>query len=541
MLEELYVRDLALIDEVSLEFGPGLTALTGETGAGKTALVGALKLLVGERADSGAVRSGASEARVEGRVVLGDREIVATRRVGADGRSRCRLDGEMTTVGELSETLGPLFDLHGQHEHQSLLHPARHVRYLDRYIGEPARAAHEAYRDARRAFQGAEREHRDVEERLADAGRRADYLRFVAEEIEAIDPAEAEDDELERRLPALRHGDRLIEACASAYAALGGEGGSCDDAAVAGAALARVGGLDPELDGLAQRLDVLAKDLGDLARSIRDYGEDVEHDPGALNQVEARLAALSVLKKKYGPDLAAVRSTRDDARARLDAFESGEAALAEVRARLAASRDALLRAGELLAKVRGQAISDFVAALGDEVSDLAMAGTRFEVSFVELPFESWTDDGSHRVEFLFAPGPDQPARPLGKIASGGEISRVMLAMKSVFGDADEVPVLVFDEIDAGIGGATALAVGRRLAALAERHQVIVVTHLPQVAAFADHHLVVSKSTENGTVSTAVVAAEGPDRIGEIARMLAGEETDAARTHAKELLEAAARR
>ncbi len=535
MLEELHVRNFALIEEAWLEFGPGMTVLTGETGAGKTALVGAIKLLLGERADSQMVRAGAEETVVEGRIRLVDDEIVVRRRVSADGRSRCTIDESMVSVGALADRMGPLFDLHGQHEHQSLLHAARHVDYLDRYIGVAADEALEAYAAARREYDELSQELEGLDERLTEDARQADYLRFVAEEIARAAPEEDEDERLEARLPHLRHGGRLIEAAAEAHSSLGDDGAACDLVARASAVLSRVDGLDPVLDELHRRLDEASIALGDLAVSIRDYGEGIDHDPRELNVVEARLSALAELKKKHGPTLRDVISVQDEAVARLEALERGESGRGALEKRIQAARSAVEEAEARVTALRRDAGGPFVERLGSEVVDLGMRGTRFDVSFEQLEFDVWTSGGGHRVEFLFAAGPEQPLRPLSKIASGGEISRVMLALKTVLGTADSVPILVFDEVDAGIGGATATAVGRRLSALAERHQVLVVTHLAQVAAFAQQHLVVEKSVGDEHARTEVRRVEGDDRVMEISRMLSGGDSQVGRAHAEELL------
>ena len=538
MLEELHVRDLALIREVWLEFGPGMTVLTGETGAGKTALLGALKLLLGERADSGAVRAGAVEAAVEGRFVSAGAELIARRRVSADGRSRCTLDDEMATVGALAEHVGPLVDLHGQHEHQALLSPSTHVGYLDRRAGVPAATALAAYREARASYRVAVDARDMLANRLAEAARNADYLRFVADEIDRADPRPGEDAVLETRLPALQHAERLAEAAREATELLRGDGGALDRVAAASAALAKVGQIDPALDELSLRLADFSAMADDVSAELRGYRDRVEHDPAALDAVLARLQELSGLAKKYGPRLEDVITTRDDARAALAAHEASDEAVRAADEAVDAAERALRDAAAKLAAVRSSAVPGFVEALAAAVADLSMAGTRFEVAMTELPFEAWTADGPHRVEFLYAPVAAQPARQLSRIASGGELSRVMLALKGVLGEADTVETLVFDEIDAGIGGATAVAVGRRLAELSRGHQVIVVTHHAQVAAFASAQLVVRKS-DGDDAATEVERVEGDDRVAEIARMLSGAGSDASLAHARELLGEAA--
>lgn len=533
MLEELHVRNLALIDEVWLEFGPGMTVLTGETGAGKTALLGALKLVLGERADSGSVKAGESEAAVEARFSSDVGELLVRRRVTADGRSRCVLDGEMATVGALTERIGPLVDLLGQHEHQALLSAASHVGYLDRWIGEPAAEAAAAYRDARAAYRAAIAEAQDVERRLAEAERNADYLRFMASEIEAVDPQPREDDELASRLPALQHAERLAEAADAAARSLRGDGGAMDRLAEAAAALARVDGIDPALDEIATRTDELIAVADDIGTAAREYRDGLERDPEALEATMSRLNALAGLMKKYGPTLDEVLESAERARRAVSESDDAEESRARAARRVEQAAGELRESAARLNTARSQAAAGFASALEAASRELAMPEARFEVALTPLPFDEWTDAGAERVEFLYAPVASQPARPLARIASGGEISRVMLALKGVLGQADSVGTLVFDEVDAGIGGATASAVGQRLAALAKRHQVIVVTHLAQVAAYADGHLVVAR---DGGGATTVTPVTGEDRVAEVARMLSGNDSEASMRHARELLE-----
>lgn len=535
MLEELHVADLALIEDAWLELGPGLTVLTGETGAGKTVLVEALKLLLGERADPTMVRAGADEALVEGRFSLDGTERTAKRRISAEGRSRCYLDGEMSTVAGLADAFGSVVDLHGQHDHQALLAPSSHAAYLDRFIGEDAAAALASYRDAWAAASESASELRSLADAMQDRSRRVDLLSFQVGEIDGVAPKPGEDEAIEARLPVMRHGERLAEAASAAYGRLKADGGASDSLAEALAALRPLAGLDPALDALAERLADAATTVEDAGADIRRHGELVEYDPAALDAAEARLSALTDLKRKYGPGLSDVLAARDAAAATLETLEQGEEGLRRAEEHLAAAEERLAEAAATLSSVRAAASPGFATMLGDAARDLAMASATFEVSFADLPRASWTADGPQRVEFLFSANSGEPRRPLARIASGGEVSRVMLALKSVLGAADVVPVLVFDEIDVGIGGATALAVGRRLASLARRHQVVVVTHLAQVAAFADSHLVVEKAERDGRTLTAVRRAKGEERVAEIARMLSGSDSATGLAHARELL------
>ncbi|GAV31489.1 ATPase [Coriobacteriaceae bacterium EMTCatB1] len=536
MLLELHVKDLALVEEVWLEFGPGMTALTGETGAGKTVLVGALKLLLGERADPSAVREGAAEALVEGRFLVDGEEHVVKRRIGRDGRSRCQIDGEMATVGALAELLGETVDLHGQHEHQSLLSPARHAAFLDRYLGEQAEAALAAYQRAFDERRAAERALEELKAAAAVRESRTTELRFLVDEVTALDPKPGEDAELEERLSRLRHADRLATAAEEAWSALKGDGQALDLLGQAERSLASAAQLDPSLGALAEEVRSIAERVNDIGLELKSYEAALEHDPAALERLEERHAALRQLARRYGGTLVSALEAAAAAQAELDRLDSVEADLAEAERRVEEATKTLEEAGAAFASVRREGASRFARALRDAAADLALPKAVFDVAFEDLPFERWTREGPHRVEFLFASSEVERPRPLAKIASGGEMSRVMLALKSILGAADRTPVLVFDEVDAGIGGATALAVGRRLKELSASHQVLVVTHLAQVAAYADRHVVVEKRDgDGGREATHAVEVVGEARVTEIARMLSGATSAVSVEHARELL------
>ncbi len=538
MLEELHVRDLALIEDVWLEFGPGMTALTGETGAGKTALVEALQLLVGERADAGLVRAGAAEAVVEGRFSTDGPDLIAKRRVSAQGRSRCVLGDEMVTVGALEQALGPLVDLHGQHEHQSLLFPSGHALHLDRYAkAESERREYAvAYAAYREALVRAEALAGDAEE----ARRHLEEAKRIVADIDAVAPAEAEDEVLERRLPAMRNADRLAEILSHARDLLRGDHGAEDGVAEAAASLSRARALDPALDELADRVSESSAVLSELAREVAARAEAAHCDPGDLDAAETRLDALYRLKRAYGPTLSEVIARRAEAAALVSSL-SGDASGPEEAARAVGTAKAELdRCGRALIERRRTAVPGFFEDLALAAADLGMPAARFDVLFEDPSPDRWGPEGPGGVEFLFSGSEGEAPRPLAKIASGGEVSRVMLALKGVLGRDGGPGVLVFDEVDAGIGGATAHAVGRRLAALAGQRQVLVVTHLAQVAAYADRQLVVAKEQRDGRSFTTVRAVEGLERVSEIARMLSGGDSEAVMVHARELLDGAQR-
>lgn len=548
MIDELHVSDLALIHDATLEPAAGLTALTGETGAGKSALLGAAKLLAGDRADSSLVRQGASEAIVEARFVTApgtgdddgdDGELVVRRRVGADGRSRCTVDGAMSSVRSMGERVRPLLELCGQHEHQTLLDPATHASYLDAWAGEPAREALAAYRDALAAARAAQRAYDEVLAASQASAADLEVARFTIAEIERVDPTEGEADQLEAELPALEHAEELAQGVDEALSLLRRDGGAVDSLAQAAEHLGRLAEVDPALDRIAQVVASAADAAGDAAGDLRSYRDSIEFDPGVLEAHLDRLGELEGLRKRYGPRMEDVFARLEAARQVVSGVEGADERLGDARGRLDAAESALAQAARGLTKVRRDASKGFCEALGRAVADLQMDGAHFEMALDDLPREQWTAAGPQRVELLFASGAGLAPRPLAKIASGGELSRVMLALRGSVGLAEHGQTLIFDEIDAGIGGSAAVAVAERLATLARTHQVIVVTHLAQIAVHAQMQVVVSKRAgDDGIPATTLTPVAGEQRVAEIARMLSGDTSEASLSHAREMLEAA---
>lgn len=533
MLAELRVGDLGIVADLTLLLGPGLTAITGETGAGKTLLVEALDLLVGGRADAGIIRDGALEATVEGRFVNDEtgREVVLTRVVPVDGRSRAYIDGRLATATELAERGAGLVDLHGQHAHQSLLAPAVQRAALDRFAGAPASDALIAYRAARA-------EMRRLDDELAALGggdraraRELDLLRFQISEIEAAGLSDAREDvALEAEEALLADATAHQEALDSAYESL--EGAGLDAVGAATASLEE----RPPFAALLARLQAAQVELADLGRELRLARERVTVDPERLEAVRARRQLVRELTRKYGDTLEDVVAYGREAARRLEELEGyEERARALQEAGALAAREAA-DASAALSRARHAAAGPLREAITPHLQELAMPAARFEV-VVEAAEP--TDDGADRVTFLLGANPGEPAKPLAKAASGGELSRAMLAARVVLSEAP--PTLVFDEVDAGIGGEAGAAVGRLMADLAPRHQVLCVTHLAQVAAYADAQIAVEKQEEGGRTVATANPVTGAERVAELSRMLAGVgESEHARSHAAELLEQAER-
>lgn len=544
MIDELHVRDVALVEDATLAFSPAFTVLTGETGAGKTALLAALRLVTGQRADSHLVRDGAAEALAEARLLQGGCEHVVSRRLSAQGRSRCSIDGEMATVAALAASTGGV-RMHNQHEQVQLLQPATQLDYLDAWSSEVVEAL-ATYRSAWNAYRQAAKLCAELERACDAQAQELDYLRFVKAQIDEVNPQEGEYEALEADLPRLQHAEQLAQALAEVQAHLGADGAAADLMAQAAHVLQRQRGIDTQLDGLAERLDEVQAQLDDLLRDLRAYGQTVVYDPQALHDTLARLEALAGLMRRYGPGMEQVLELQNRATAQLAAAEASPEQLEEVRAaRACAERDLRCAAAELSAE-RERAAAGLCARLQASVAELAMPNAEFEFRFEELDFERWEERGSARAELWYRPASGAQAHPLARIASGGELSRILLALECTRLEAagaavgstgrDDALTLVFDEVDQGIGGATGAAVACRLQQLAEHAQVIVVTHLPQVAALADTHLVVAKQEKDGVPSTIVTQVDGEERVAEVARMLAGRDDATALDHARTLLE-----
>ncbi|RKN43717.1 DNA repair protein RecN [Streptomyces hoynatensis] len=590
VLEEMRIKGLGVIDDAVVELSSGFTAVTGETGAGKTMVVTSLGLLMGGRADAGYVRAGAPAAVVEGRISLppgapaarraeeagaelDEGALLVSRTVSAEGRSRAHVGGRSVPAGLLAELGEELVAVHGQTDQQGLLRPARQRQALDRYAGEAVAGPLAEYEEAYRRLRAVQAELAELTTRARERAQEADLLRFGLEEIAAAEPRAGEDAELDAEAERLGHADALASAAAAAHGALAGDpadpGGLDAGTLVAGAhrALQGVHGHDPALAQLADRLGEVGILLGDIAQELAAYADALDADPLRLAAVEERRATLAHLVRKYADPAAAAGSAEAGCAGVLAWAARGAARLAELEGdddrigELTAARDELRarlsRLAAALTEARTQAAKRFADAVTEELAQLAMPHARILVDVRQTEAPGGADgpdalalDGRHvavgphgadEVELLLAPHPGAQPRPIAKGASGGELSRVMLAVEVVFAGAAPVPTYLFDEVDAGVGGKAAVEVGRRLAKLADSAQVVVVTHLPQVAAFADRHLVVEKTSDGSITSSGVRSVHGEGRVRELSRMLAGQEDSSlARAHAEELLATAAR-
>ncbi|MFI6503384.1 DNA repair protein RecN [Nonomuraea typhae] len=561
-VEEVRIQGLGVIDEAVLELSPGFNVVTGETGAGKTMVVTGLGLLFGGRADPSRIRPGADRATVEGTLVIEavgrvaqqvediggeveEGELIISRTVSAEGRSRAWLGGRTVPVGTLTYLADDLVAVHGQMDQQRLLQPARQRAALDRYAGDdlvkPLRAYSQAYKRHKQVAALLE----ELTVRARERAQEADLLRFSLEEIEKADPKPGEDVELRGEEERLSHADALRTAATGAHAALLGDPMEADGAddvvsllGEARSAVEAVREFDPQLAQVADRLAEAGYLISDVATDLAAYAESIEADPARLAIVQERRALLSGLIRKYAEDSAGVLAWAQQSASRLAELDGDDERIDELTREHDELTERLTDLAAELTKVREAAAGRFGRAVTEELTALAMPHARVVVQLTQSA--EFGPEGVDEVELRMAAHPAAPPLPLNKGASGGELSRVMLAIEVVFAGADPVPTFVFDEVDAGVGGKAAVEIGRRLARLARTAQVIVVTHLPQVAAFADQHLVVEKAGDGSVVRSGVVTLNHEGRVRELSRMLAGlEDSELGRAHAEELLGLAA--
>lgn len=537
MIRFLSIRHFAIVDQLEIELEPGFSVLTGETGAGKSIIVGALGLLVGGRASGDLVRTNEDRAVIQ--ATFDDatrRELIIRREISAQGRSRVFIDDALAAAATLKGLGRQLVDLHGQHEHQALLDPRNHLGLLDAHgrfgaLADQVRESFERWRAADRRLEQARLGAREKRERT-------ELLTFQLREIDDVAPEAGEDDQLAVERRRLANAERLAALCAGAYATVYER----DDAilSVLGAVwrqLEELATLDPAFAPYLKARETVEAQLDDLAGFLRSYAADIEASPARLAEVEERLAQLERLKKKYGQRLDDVLARREEIAAELDASTAGAARLVELEASERDARDDYLGAARKLSARRSKQGRVLAKRLEEELTDLAIPQGRFEVRFEdELPAARWSEHGVDAVEFFFSANPGETVRPLAKVASGGELSRVMLGLKTLASTDAPGKTLVFDEVDAGIGGATAERVGARLNRLGETFQVLCVTHLPQIAAYATTHYHVSKRVEDGRTHARVERLTERDRVDELARLMTGGVSAQGRASAREMLQ-----
>lgn len=566
MLKELTICNFALIDELHIRLEPGLNVLTGETGAGKSIIINAINLIVGERADVEQIRSGADVAIVEAlfdirahnalRELLRNEgwqdipdELVIRREVQRSGRSRCTINHRGANVKLLKRVGALLIDIHGQHEHQSLVRPEAHLHYLDQFGSDSIAQLRSRYQSLYDALQRVEQRRRQLLSSEREREQRIDLLRYQINEIDAAQLQLGEEEELTAERQRLMHAEKLASVAQRAVQLLSGDEESLGAVGMIGevvSELQRAVEWDGNLEQHRGELEGILYQLEDIAVTLSDYAAHVEFNPSRLEEVESRLALLKQLKRKYGDSIEEILAYRQRIGEELEALESYEVHVEELERQATELRHQLEEVAVQLSNARRDAATQLERAMTKQLRSLMMDKTRFKVSIVREADENglrvdgecvaFNREGIDEVEFLIAPNPGEPLKPLAKIASGGELSRTMLALKALLQRAHEIPTLIFDEIDVGIGGRTAEAIGAKLKDVARYAQVICVTHLPQIACMADLHLGVEKAVVRGRTIVRVRELKDDERIRELARMLAGAQiTSTSLRHAEELL------
>lgn len=550
MLVELHIRDFALIDELTLELGGGFSVLTGETGAGKSIIVDALEVALGGRTGSDIIRTGARkciveavfdvsdspaacDAAAENGFDVEDNTIILAREISRSGRSQARVNGRPATAAAVRSITTHLVDVHGQHEHQSILQTSIHVEILDNWIGEDARSLRYAISSLYDQLQSLKHDLHRLQTDERERARLADLYNFQLAEIRSAQLVEGEDESLVAEKNRLANAERLYAAASELYGSLSGsEACAVDRLSEATGIAQRIAALDPSMDSLAETLNAALANAQEGVAAVRDYVEQVEANPDRLEQVDARLELIKSLKRKYGDEISDIVGYADSIAQELDVLINADERTSSLSEQIVALQEELNSECAKLTKIRKGASQQFEGLVESELKALAMEKTRFQVS---IEAADTGPSGADAVEFLISPNPGEPVKPLARIASGGEMSRIMLALKTVV-VRGQTPTMVFDEIDSGIGGRTAQVLGDKLASLGRRCQVMCVTHLPQVAGKAESHFNISKIVRDNRTVVQLKALNVEDRVVELARMLGAEDTSgAAIQHAREIL------
>ena len=537
MLDELHISNVALIRNAWFAPADSFTVITGETGSGKTALLNALKLVIGARGEASMVSEGEEELTVEGRFFSQDNneEDLVVRRINAKGRSRVTINGSMAQVKELSQGIGASVDLCGQHEHQRLMDITHQRKLLDSWGGKPVEDAYGAYQDAYTEVSRARAELKRCQEEINSGEERLEEAKFIVRRIEEVDPQVGEYEALLEELPRFEHAEALMHSAQVVHESLSGERAVLESLDEVIASLESMVGIDTKLSEALQEARSSYYSLEDVLQSVSAYRASIDFSQEELEFKQERIAQFQGLMRAYGPRMEDVFECLEQNKSFLLRFTSREELLSQAQTNVNKAEKKLSQTAHALSKARHKVLPSFLDAVNAQLERLEMGSAHLEGEFRDLEYEKWTKEGSQTFELLFVPAKDLKPQKLNQIASGGEMSRVMLAIKVVLGERDEVDTLVFDEIDAGVGGQTARALASVLKDLSLTHQVIVVTHLPQVAVCADRHFCVKKAEDDQGVQTTIELLEDTEREHEIARMLSGKVNDISLAHAKELL------
>lgn len=550
MIRTISIRNFAIIEHTEIEFHDGLNIITGETGAGKSIVIEAVSLALGARADTAFVRSGEDKAVVRmiadapGEEALTEdadgssrREVLLTREVASSGRNVCRIDDEIVTLGQLSALSRRIADIHGQYDHQSLLDPAGHIRLLDSYESDAILPAKEAVRQMYERYRSCERDLKELLARAAEDARQRDFMAFELQEIEDARLIPGEDEQLEQEIRLLQNSESIYSDLAGAYEILsGGEYASLPALKQASDRIADTSEFSEEYAGLSERLSGLYYELEDISSELRRCRDQITYSPEELDAKLARLDQLSHLTSKHGKSIEELIEYAGELSARLADIDDITGRREALEKELSKHRIALRGACNKLTDARKAAAASLEEKVSEQLSQLNFNDSRFSIDFREA--DDFSAEGTDLVEFMISTNRGEALKPLSKIASGGEMSRIMLAFKKIIGDYDEIPTMIFDEIDAGISGVAASVVGRKMREISRSHQIICITHLPQIAAYGDHHYRIEKSSDESSTYTSVTELSEEERTAEIARLLGGETvTETTLQSARELLAA----
>lgn len=555
MLLQLEIENIAIIDRLNIALEPGFNVLTGETGAGKSILIDSINALLGSRVSRELIRSGAEKATVQGLfskppaldpilaeygIDADDDTLLISRTITESGKNICRVNGTLVTVAMLREIGQRLIDVHGQHDNQSLLRVETHLQLLDLFAGDGMSAIKSAYQQELENLRACQAKLKALAGEGKERERLMDSLRFQINEITQAALHEGEDEELERQSRILAHAEEIISAFNAAYQAIRGQddddAGALDRVQSALEAIRKVEEIDEAYASISAALEDISERLSDLSRDIRHTRDGTEYDPGLHKAVEERISLIQGLKRKYGETIPEILAYAQNAAKRLDELEHNEELIESIKVKIKELEASLTEKCREMNRLRIEAGKRLAKGIMKELAELEMPKTRFEVAVNSVPELGFTADGTDQVEFLFSPNPGEPLKPLSKIASGGEMSRVMLAVKAMLADMDSIPTLIFDEIDTGVSGKAAASVGEKLRKLSRNHQVLCITHHAQIASLAHYHLLITKKIRGERTVTMVHRLEGQDRENEITRLLSGEHvTDAAKSLARELL------
>lgn len=539
MISHIRIKDFAIIDTVELDFHDGLNIITGETGAGKSIIIEAVSLALGSRADTAFIRSGKEKAVVQMIADLDGEDYIITRELSAGGKNICKINDEIVPLAQLSKLCRRIADVHGQYDHQSLLNPENHLKLIDTYHDHEIAPVRDQVAELYQKYSDTKHELSSLLSGQAEAERKRDFMRFELSEINAVKPYAGEDDELAQKLNLLQNSEKIYQNLSSIYELLYDSSPSAADGMGKSLHLLQeISGFSDEISRIHNELSDAYYKLEDLTTEIRRFRDGISFSPEVLEETVSRLNALDNLKRKYGGAIEKVLEYQEKIAIDLEKIENIDAIKDKLTKELAESEKELSDKSRELTALRKKAAKDIEHHINEELKELNFKDTAFTVSFFEEETgkPGFTANGVDRIEFLITTNKGETPKPLIKIASGGEISRIMLAFKQIIGDFDRIPTMIFDEIDVGISGITASIVGKKLLDISKRHQIICITHLPQIAAFGDHHYKIDKTAASGATLTTVIPLGHDDKVGEIARLLGGINiTDTTLKSAEELI------